>query len=121
LKTVKILGMKNAKIQTSKSTYTTETSASPYAENAGAKSRKTMLNGKNSFSIIAPEGHEKASTVLKELLEKWYPKIQEFSVVTHGGANKVIEMSLGVMKDADGKPMGLVDISRDIPERKKTK
>jgi len=46
LKTAKILGTENAKIQISKSTSITKTSASPYAESAGAPSRKRTLNGK---------------------------------------------------------------------------
>jgi hypothetical protein len=49
LKTAKIHGMENAKIRISKSTSITETSASQFAENAGAKSRKRILNGKKNF------------------------------------------------------------------------
>jgi hypothetical protein len=51
LKTAKILGTENAKIQISKSTSITKTSAYPYAKNAGAPSRKRTLNGKK---IVAP-------------------------------------------------------------------
>ena len=58
---------------------------------------------------------------MKEVLEKGYRKIQRFNVVMRDGSRKDIEMSLGVMKDADGKPIGLVAISRDIPEHQKTK
>jgi len=46
LRTAKILGTENAKIQTSKSTSITETSAFPFAESAGAPSQKRTLNGK---------------------------------------------------------------------------
>jgi hypothetical protein len=47
VRAAKILGTENAKTQTSKSTSITETSASPYAENAGEPSQKRILNGKN--------------------------------------------------------------------------
>ncbi len=82
---------------------------------------KSDLIGKNSFDLIAPEDRENASVVLSDLMEKGSRKIQEFKVITRDGTKKVIEMSLGVIKDTDGKPIGLVAISRDIPERKKTK
>jgi len=51
LRTAKILGTENAKIRISKSTSITETSASPFAENAGALSWKRTLNGKK---IVSP-------------------------------------------------------------------
>ena len=83
-------------------------------------SDKSELIGKNAFDLIAPEDHTKASAVLKELHEKGYRKFQELKVVTRDGARKTIEMSMGIMKDDDGKPLGLVAISRNVPERQKT-
>jgi PAS domain S-box-containing protein len=81
---------------------------------------KSELIGRNAFDLIAPEDHKKASVVLRDLQEKGYRKFQEFKVVTRDGARKTIEMSIGIMKDADGKPLGLVAISRDVPDRQKT-
>ena len=82
---------------------------------------KRDLIGKSSFDLIAPEDREKALAVLKEVLEKGFRKIQRFKVVTKDGTRKSIEMSIAIMKDVDGRPIGLVAISRDIPERKKTR
>ena len=76
--------------------------------------------GKNSFELIAPEDQEKASVVLKEVLEKGSRKIQRFEVVNKDGTRKTMEMSLAIMKDADGRPIGFVGISRGVPELKKT-
>ena len=50
---------------------------------------------------------------------KGYQKFQEFKVVTRDGARKTIEMSLGIMKDEEEKPLGLVAISRDVPDCQK--
>jgi PAS domain S-box-containing protein len=83
-------------------------------------SDKSELIGKNAFDLIAPDDHTKASAVLKEFQEKGYRKFQEFKVVTRDGTRKTIEMSMRIMKDDEGKPLGLVAISRDIPERQKT-
>ena len=64
---------------------------------------KSELVGKNSFDLMAPEDNEMASAALNQVLENGYHKIQEFRVVTHHGTKKVIEISLGIMKDADDK------------------
>jgi PAS domain S-box-containing protein len=81
---------------------------------------KSDLIGKNSFDLIVPEDREESSVLFKELLEKGYLKIQNFNVVNKDGDRRTIALSVGIMKDADGKPIGLVAISRDVPEGKKT-
>jgi PAS domain S-box-containing protein len=81
---------------------------------------KNDLIGKNSFDLIAPEDQERASVVFKELLEKGTRKFQKFKVIKKDGTRKTMEMNVAIMKDADGKPIGIVGISRDVPESKKT-
>lgn len=53
------------------------------------------------------------------MLEKGSLKVQEFKVVANDGTKKDVEMSLAIMKDADGKPIVLVAISRNVYEHKK--
>jgi len=79
---------------------------------------KRDLIEKNSFNLIAPEEREKALEGMKEVLEKGYIKGREYHVVTKDGSRIPVEMSVAIMKDADGKPIGFVGISRDITERK---
>jgi len=81
---------------------------------------KMDLIGRNSFDLIVPEEREKALAGMKEVLEKGYHKGLEYHVITKNGARIPVEMSVALMKDADGKPIGFVSISRDITERKKT-
>jgi PAS domain S-box-containing protein len=81
---------------------------------------KNDLIGKNSFDLIAPEDRERASTVFKELLEKETRKFQKFKVIKKDGTRKTMEMSVAIMKDDDDKPIGIVGVSRDVPESKKT-
>lgn len=81
---------------------------------------KMDLIGRNSFDLIAPEEREKALAGMKEVLEKGYHKGLEYHIITKNGARMPVEMSVALMKDADGKPIGFVSISRDIIERKKT-
>ncbi len=80
---------------------------------------KRDLIGKNSFELIVPEELEKALAGTKEVLEKGYVKGREYHIITKDGGRVPVEMSAAIMKDADGKPIGFVGISRDITERKK--
>jgi PAS domain S-box-containing protein len=84
----------------------------------GADDKRDLI-GKNSFDLIVPEDREEASVMFKEVLEKGYLKLQKFNVVNKDGDRRTIALSVGIMKDADGKPIGLVAISRDVPEGKK--
>ncbi len=80
---------------------------------------KRDLIGKNSFDLIAPEELEKALAGTKEVLEKGYVKSREYHIITKGGGRVPVEMSIAIMKDTDGKPIGFVGVSRDITEHKK--
>jgi two-component system sporulation sensor kinase A len=79
---------------------------------------KRDLIGKSSFDLIAPEDREKALAGMKEVLEKEYVKGREYNIITKDGSRIPVEMNTTIMKDADGKPIGFVAISRDITERK---
>jgi len=80
---------------------------------------KGDLIGKNSFDLIVPEDREKALAGMKEALEKGYLKSREHHIIIKNGGRIPVEMSAAIMKDADGKPIGFVGISRDISERKR--
>src|SRR5438093_377787 len=76
------------------------------------------LIGKSAFDLIAPEDREKAIAGMKEVLEKGYIKSREYHVITKNGSTIPVEMSVALIKDVQGKPIGFVGISRDITERK---
>jgi PAS domain S-box-containing protein len=80
---------------------------------------KRDLIGKDSLELIAPEEREKALEAMKEVPEKGYVKEQEYHAITKDGSKILVETSTAIMKDADGKPVGLVTINRDITERKR--
>ena len=85
----------------------------------GAQNKNELI-GKKAFELLAPEAQKDALDALKEAMEKKSKKIRKFKVLTQDGT-KFLEVSLGLMKDADGKPMGLVAISRDVTEYEKAK
>ncbi|MCW3993438.1 MAG: PAS domain S-box protein [Candidatus Bathyarchaeota archaeon] len=83
----------------------------------GTDDKKDLI-GKSSYDLIAPEDREKALASAKETLGKGYVKGREYNIITKDGGRVPVEMSVAIMKDMDGKPIGFVGISRDITERK---
>jgi PAS domain S-box-containing protein len=79
---------------------------------------QTDLVGKSSFDLIAPENRGKAVADMKEAMEKGYAISRDCQIVIKDGSKIPVEMSASVMKDGDGKPIGFVNITRDITERK---
>jgi len=83
----------------------------------GTKDKSDLL-GKKSFDIIAPENHEKALAGTKEVMEKGYIKGREYHIIIKDGSKVPVEMNTAIMKDAKGRPIGFVGVTRDITERK---
>src|SRR5437867_3934454 len=78
---------------------------------------KGDLIGKSAFEQIAPEDQQRAVAGMEEVLEKGYIKSREYQVLTKSGRTIPVEMSVALIKDAAGNPIGFVGISRDISTR----
>jgi PAS domain S-box-containing protein len=79
---------------------------------------KGDLIGQHCLDFIAPERREKGQDGIEFVLEKGYDMSQGYEAITRDGRRIPMELSAAVMKDADGKPIGIVIIARDITERK---
>jgi len=84
----------------------------------GTKDKKDLI-GKNSLDLIASEHREKALAGMNEVLEKGYVKDREYNIISRDGCRIPVEMSVAIMNDVNGKPVGFVGITRNIIERKK--
>jgi PAS domain S-box-containing protein len=80
---------------------------------------KEDLVGRDVLDLIAPEQRERGLAGIGFVLEKGYDKSRGYDVITKGGSRIPVEMSAAVMKDADSKPIGIVNIARDITERRR--
>jgi PAS domain S-box-containing protein len=80
---------------------------------------KNELIGKSSFDLLLPGAEEKALGLMEELLEKGELKHQEIENAIADGTVRTMEVSISLLKDADGNVTGTVGITRDITERKK--
>jgi PAS domain S-box-containing protein len=79
--------------------------------------RSTELIGQNMFSMIAPEDHDEAARNTVLMFErKLGPK--EYHLIMKDGGKRLFEVNGDVLRNEDGSPYGLVQICRDITERK---
>jgi PAS domain S-box-containing protein len=81
---------------------------------------KGDLVGKSAFELIVPEERERAFTGMEETLKEGFLKNREYHVLIKDGSSLPVEMSVALMKNASGNPVGFVGISRDIAERQRT-
>ena len=80
---------------------------------------KGDLTGKSAFDLIVPDDRAKAFAGREETLEKGFLRNQDYQVIIKDGSTIPVEMSVALMKDAGGKPVGFVAVSRDITEHKR--
>jgi PAS domain S-box-containing protein len=76
------------------------------------------LIGQSAFELIAPEDRERAFAGMTETLEKGLVRNREYRIICKDGSTMPVEMSVGIIKDAEGNPAGFVGISRDVTARK---
>ena len=88
-----------------KITYANEAALKMY----GTDHKEDMI-GRDGLDLIAPEHREKALVGIGFVLEKGYDKSQDYEIITKDGSRVPVELSATVMKDADGKPIGIVNI-----------
>ncbi len=81
---------------------------------------KSELIGKSSFELIAPEERERAIGGMAEVLSQGKVEYREYRIVNKLGNVIPVEMSVALMRDKEGKPTGLVGVSRDVTERQLT-
>jgi PAS domain S-box-containing protein len=82
--------------------------------------KEDELIGKSGFMAIAQEDHGKVKKAMEEVLGKGYAENLEFTWIKKDGTRFQGESYASLLKDAYGKPMAFISITRDITERKKT-
>ena len=76
------------------------------------------LVGQSAFELIVPDERARAVEGMMEVLEKGYLKEREYQVLRKDGSTIPVEMSVSLIADAAGTPIGFAGISRDIKARK---
>ncbi len=81
--------------------------------------QSTELIGQSMFALIAPEDHDKAARNTVLMFERRLGP-QEYHLLTKDGRKLLFEVNGDVLRNEDGSPYGLLQICRDITDRKQT-
>lgn len=82
-------------------------------------SSKEEFIGKNAFDLLAPKDRQRALQNAEKTLKEGFIKNVGYTFLTKEGSEFPGELSASVMRDAAGKPVSLVAITKDTTERKK--
>ncbi len=85
---------------------------------SGYSSKKEII-GRDGFEFIAKKDHAKAFEALNRLVGQGKIAKEELTCLKGNGEEYLGELTVGLLKDNIGNPVGLVGILRDISERKK--
>ncbi len=81
---------------------------------------KAEVVGRSSLEFISSRDRERAVENIRRTLDDSQLRRVEYISVRKDGSEFPIELSVGVIRDSEGKPMGFVGITKDISQRKRT-
>ncbi len=83
-------------------------------------SRDELL-GANTATYTAPETAANMEGITRQLRETGTPQnVTDYDVICRDGTSISLELSVSLLKDQDGLPLGYRGVMRDVSERKKT-
>ncbi|HCV42544.1 MAG TPA: hypothetical protein DGH68_03600, partial [Bacteroidetes bacterium] len=95
------------------------TFSSPKALELFGESSSDDVVGRNMLEWVAPEDHAKATANIQHVLANGYPKDKEYVLLKKDGSRFNGEVSVAPVNAEDGRPTGMMVISRDVTERKR--
>lgn len=78
-----------------------------------------QIIGKNGFDLLAQEERKRGTEELQKIFQQGILVNLEFTALRKDGSNFPAEFSASLLRDEKGQPVQIVDIMRDITERKK--
>jgi PAS domain S-box-containing protein len=79
----------------------------------GGDSRDELL-GRHFLELIAPAEREMVNMDVGEIIEKGSLECREYNMLSKQGRECPVQMSTSLVRDADGKPMGMVRVGREL-------
>ncbi len=82
--------------------------------------KRSQLVGLHHTEYTTPEMAKKTSAIFNKIYRDGKPaRITDYEVIRQDGTLIYLEMSVSLIRNADGKPVGFRGISRDVTERRK--
>jgi len=79
----------------------------------GAESKEELI-GRHFLELIVPEERVTANMDVSEIIEKGSLECREYNIVSKQGQVFPVQMSTSLVRNADGEPMGMVRVGREI-------
>jgi len=80
-----------------------------------------QLLGMNSRDYTTPDTAEKISRIMEQIEQTGRPEdVTDYDVIRKDGSKAALELSISLLTDKDGKPVGFRGMLRDVTRRKET-
>ena len=79
----------------------------------GADSKDELV-GRHFLELISPEQRGMVNEDVAKVMEKGYLECREYTMISKQGQQYPAQISTSLVRDADGKPMGMVRVGRDL-------
>jgi len=82
---------------------------------------RNQLLGMNSRDYTTPDTAEKISRIMEQIEQTGRPEdVTDYDVIRKDGSKAALELSISLLTDKDGKPVGFRGMLRDVTRRKET-
>ena len=79
----------------------------------GADSKEELI-GRHFLELVAPAQRAMVSMDVREIIEKGYLESREYHIISKNGREIPMQVSSSLVKAADGEPLGLVRVGREL-------
>jgi PAS domain S-box-containing protein len=79
----------------------------------GAESKEELI-GRHFLELIVPSERAAVNSDVSEIIEKGHLECREYKMVSKDGTKFPVQMSTSLVRNADGKPMGMVRVGREL-------
>lgn len=94
------------------------TEGNPAALEIFGLSTMDELIGMNAIDLVSPKGRKQSLEVFKKVLRHGYIKNVEFELKLKNKKTIFVEISASLIRNATGKPLGIVTVTKDITDRR---
>ena len=82
----------------------------------GADSKEELI-GRHFLELVAPAQRVMVNMDVREIVERGYLECREYNIISKNGREIPVQMSSSLVKTADGEPLGMVRVGREVSKQ----
>ncbi|MFC1990871.1 PAS domain S-box protein, partial [Chloroflexota bacterium] len=82
----------------------------------GADSKEELI-GRHFLELIAPAQRVMVNMDVREIVERGYLECREYNIISKNGREIPVQMNSSLVKTADGEPLGMVRVGREVSKQ----